>query len=151
MNNNYASDFIICYIDINNQNCYAICNDPSYVADNNTFDTERYISDHQTDVLAITGIYDTNTNLIDVNKREREAFERECRNYGFAPSDYKALVTNTSSEANYQFVGFHSRNTRYKLILRDTKTGRHIKSTLMYVQRHIVRNSDKTNEQDDIS
>lgn len=131
------NNYLICYVDTDGSNRYAICENSYYINENNEFDVAAYAADNRLSAACITNVFDTKDNLIDKSRSEQERFEDMCENYGFSRDNYKAPVNDTCTGENFLLVGFLPQNTKYKALLRNVRTGRYTKTTVEYVKRRI--------------
>lgn len=137
------SRYLILYTDEQGQNRFTECNDDKYT-ENGIFDTAAFIADHPnmrldgSNTCHIIGIHDTQTDLLNIIKREEEMFRDYCGMYGFAFDDYRRRVRNPISQCEGLFIGFLPQNRKYKALIRDVVTGRLTKASLSYVRKYMI-------------
>lgn len=133
----YSADkYHVCLLDNKCNSSYTVVNDKKYI-NNGQFDTKQFEIDHPGQT--VTAVFNSETDLLMSANKEKTEFRLMCYDYGFRENDYGRYMNDARfGTSAVIFVGFLPKNRKYKALLYNTVTRRHIKATINYVRSHII-------------
>lgn len=70
-----------------------------------------------------------------IEEVEKREFNRYCRNYGFAPSDYGHKIV--VGKFDHTFIGFKPRATKMVCLIRQNSNGKIYKVSIQTIERNL--------------
>lgn len=69
---------------------------------------------------------------IRIDKELELEYKMNCRKYGLSKSDLHGIFVQSIPHARFELIGMRTKNTKYKIIMRNVDTGQYVRMGLRY-------------------
>lgn len=114
-------DQVLCYMDDRGESRFVVLN-PNAVDD--------WIQHHPACMVLYQ--FPVHADRIQMDKEMELEYKMNCARFGLSKSDLHCVFLQSVPRARFELVGMRTKNTKYKIIVRNVDTGQYIRMTMTY-------------------